>query len=99
MYESESFIQIQTPDSKDIIVLEKNENPGVTNEGIIHFGFRLQQPTDVQELVDQVESAGGRIKESGEFVDGEPYVFAYDPDGYEIEIWYEQIPPGLDAFS
>jgi hypothetical protein len=26
---------------------------------------------------------------------GEPYLFAADPDGYEIEIWYE-IPTKVD---
>ena len=24
-----------------------------------------------------------------EFVPGEPYLFATDPDGYEVEVWYE----------
>ena len=39
---------------------------------------------------DGVAEAGGTIKERGEFVPGEPYVFVSDPDGYEIEIWYEE---------
>ncbi len=29
------------------------------------------------------------MKEHGEFVPGEPYVFAADPDGYIVELWYE----------
>jgi hypothetical protein len=28
-------------------------------------------------------------------VPGEPYIFALDPDGYEIEIWYE-LPTSVD---
>jgi hypothetical protein len=26
-------------------------------------------------------------------VPGEPYLFAIDPDGYEIEIWFEKPTP------
>ena len=42
-----------------------------------------------------VQSAGGTILRQGEFVPGEPYVFFTDPDGYEVEIWYE-IPTPID---
>jgi catechol 2,3-dioxygenase-like lactoylglutathione lyase family enzyme len=42
-----------------------------------------------------VEAAGGVIRDQGEFVPGEPYVFFSDPDGYEVEIWYE-IPTPVD---
>jgi hypothetical protein len=42
-----------------------------------------------------VKEAGGTITETGEFVPGEPYLFAADPDGYTIELWYE-IPTPID---
>ena len=42
-----------------------------------------------------MRKAGGTIKERGEFVPGEPYVFFVDPDGYDVEIWYE-IPTPVD---
>ena len=42
-----------------------------------------------------VQQAGGKITSTGEFVPGEPYLFATDPDGYTIEIWYE-IPTPVD---
>jgi hypothetical protein len=45
-----------------------------------------------------VAAAGGRVKSQGEFCPGEPYVFAADPDGYEIEIWFE-IPTPVDPPS
>jgi hypothetical protein len=35
----------------------------------------------------------GKVREHGEFVAGEPYVFFADPDGYEVEIWYERPTP------
>lgn len=99
MYKQKDFIQVQTPGNKDIIVFEKG-NPLFDNkENIIHFGFRLQDPRDIDHAMQTVKAAGGKIKESGEFVPGEPYMFFYDPDGYEIEIWYEKIPDALESFQ
>ena len=39
--------------------------------------------------VAEVERAGGKILRRGEFGPGFPYVYVADPDGYQIEIWYE----------
>jgi hypothetical protein len=36
-----------------------------------------------------VERAGGRLLRRGEFAPGLPYAYVADPDGYEIEIWFE----------
>jgi catechol 2,3-dioxygenase-like lactoylglutathione lyase family enzyme len=92
MYLKDGFAQIQTPGTNDIIVFEENKKlAGKVNGGILHFGFRLINPVDIGKVLKTVKSAGGKIKESGEFVTGEPYVFFYDPDGYEIEVWYEKI--------
>ena len=33
--------------------------------------------------------AGGTAISRGEFAPGLPYAFVKDPDGYEIEIWFE----------
>ena len=71
------------------------ENPKLAGKagGIAHFGFRLQDPKDIGRAARAVKKAGGRVKEQGEFVAGEPYLFATDPDGYEIEIWFERPTP------
>jgi catechol 2,3-dioxygenase-like lactoylglutathione lyase family enzyme len=58
--------------------------------GVTHFGFRLTSPDDIDAAVEQLTAAGAEISERGEFVPGEPYVFAKDPDGYVIEVWYEK---------
>ena len=47
------------------------------------------------ETVQAVEAAGGRVLSQGEFVPGEPYLFATDLDGYEFEIWFE-LPTPVD---
>ena len=92
-YHSERFIQVETPGCHDVIVFEQAsaEEIGQRGEtgGIRHFGFRLVDPADIDAAARAVEEAGGTILSRGEFCPGEPYIFAADPDGYEIEIWYE----------
>jgi len=39
--------------------------------------------------VKAVKRAGGKLLRRGEFAPGLPYAYVHDPDGYEIEIWYE----------
>ena len=90
MYVTEQVIQLQTPGSHDIIVLDKKNGEFETTAGVKHFGFRLIDLTDIKLIISEIENAGGIIKESGEFCPGEPYVFFYDPDGYEVEVWYEK---------
>lgn len=63
--------------------------------GIVHFGFRLKRPADIANATAAIRAAGGTIKDQGEFAPGEPYVFFKDPDGCEVEIWYE-IPMPVD---
>jgi len=99
MYQTDDFIQLQTPGSRDILVMEKSDDIPHNNNGIMHFGFRLKNRIDMEAFVVDVANAGGQIKEKGEFVPGEPYAFIYDPDGYEIEVWYEKIPPELSSFN
>ncbi len=90
MYASDDFIQLQTPNSRDIIVLEKSKGEISNTGGIKHFGFRLIDPAEIDLVVTEIEKAGGKIKQYGGFCPGEPYVFFYDPDGYEIEVWFEK---------
>ena len=99
MYQTDDSIQLQTPGSRDILVMEKSDDVPHNNNGIMHFGFRLKNRIDMEAFVVDVANAGGQIKEKGEFVPGEPYAFIYDPDGYEIEVWYENIPPELSSFN
>ena len=94
VYKQEDFIQAQTPGSRDVLVFERGKRAGKSG-GIAHFGFRLTKAADLPKALKAIRSAGGRIRRHGEFVPGEPYVFFSDPDGYEVEIWYE-IPTAVD---
>jgi catechol 2,3-dioxygenase-like lactoylglutathione lyase family enzyme len=95
VYEDDAFIQAQTPGSRDVLVFERNARAAGRKGGVAHFGFRLTRAADIERARDAVRSAGGTITDTGEFVPGEPYVFFRDPDGYEVEIWYE-IPTAVD---
>jgi len=95
VYKQDGFVQLQTPGTRDVLVFEKQPKRAGKAGGIAHFGFRLQNPADIDAAARAVKKAGGKIKKQGEFVPGEPYLFATDPDGYEIEIWYE-LPTPVD---
>jgi len=99
MYAYEHFIQVQTPGTNDIIVFETHKEEVPPEKAGFHFGFRLTKPSGIEKVIDIVQEAGGTIKDSGEFAPGEPYVFFYDPDGYEIEVWFENIPDSHRSFN
>jgi predicted enzyme related to lactoylglutathione lyase len=90
MYHENGFVQLTTPGCNDILVFEeKKDVPIGETGGIAHFGFRLKNSNDIDEIVNKITVAGGTIIDKGEFVPGSPYVFFKDPDGYEVEVWYE----------
>ncbi len=89
VYREKKFIQAQTPGARDVLVLEEGNKDVGRSGGIKHFGFRLADPRDIDRAAAAIERAGGKIKHRGEFCPGEPYVFFTDPDGYEVEVWYE----------
>ena len=99
MYNDPEFVQVPTPGSKDVIVFIKKNKPLPKANPGFHFGFRLPAPSAVGTIIKTIKNAGGKIKETGEFIPGEPYVFFYDPDGYEVEIWFENIPASLKSFN
>lgn len=93
VYEGDDFVQAQTPGSRDVLVFERRARLAGRRGGVAHFGFRLQRARDISRAVTAIRAAGGRIRKQGEFIPGEPYVFFADPDGYEVEIWYELPTP------
>lgn len=98
VFRENGFIQAQTPGTRDVIVFEENRSKAGKTGGVAHFGFRLVNPADIDAAAQEVERAGGKILSRGEFCPGEPYVFAADPDGYEVEIWYE-LPTLVDPVA
>src|SRR3989442_4979192 len=95
VYRQDGFLQAQTPGSRDVLVFERARKDIGQSGGVRHFGFRLVDPRDIAGVARLVEEAGGVVKSQGEFCPGEPYVFFSDPDGYEVEVWYE-LPTPVD---
>ena len=88
-YRDENSVQVLGPGPHDVLAFERRPAAAGAAGGVIHFGFRLIRPEDIDAAVALVETAGGTITSRGEFAPGLPYAFVRDPDGYEIEIWFE----------
>lgn len=89
VYRDEDSVQVRGPVGKGIIAFERDKANAGRRGGVSHIGFRLVDPKDIDVAVRDIERAGGKVLRRGEFVPGEPYVFFLDPDGYEVEVWYE----------
>ena len=88
-YRDDSQVQVQGPGRWDVLAFEKAPRHAGKVGGIGHFGFRLVEPGDIDEAVTAAVAAGGTLLRRGEFSPGFPYAYIADPDGYEIEIWFE----------
>lgn len=88
-FRDDATIQVLGPGAHDVIAFERRPADAGARGGIIHFGFRLVRADDIDAAVTAVEEAGGTVVSRGEFAPGLPYAFVTDPDGYEIEIWFE----------
>lgn len=82
--------QVKTPGCHDVIAFEERKRGSVGKTGgIEHFGFRLVDPKDIDKAVKDAVAGGGKLLRRGEFAPGLPYAYIADPDGYEVEIWFE----------
>lgn len=94
-YHDPDHVEVQTPSSHDAIAFMRSDGPALgrarESEGMAHFGFRLRRPGDVRRAAELLRDAGATDIRTGEFLPGEPYVFARDPDGYEVEVWFEPV--------
>jgi catechol 2,3-dioxygenase-like lactoylglutathione lyase family enzyme len=88
-WREEHVVHVRTPGNHDVITFEQKAEGAGESGGIAHFGFRLTDPKDIEDAVREVERAGGRLLRRGEFAPGYPYAYVSDPDGYEVEIWFE----------
>lgn len=84
-----TMVFLRTPGAYDTITI--NEDPERADDagrrdGVDHFGFRLQDPDDLERAIKEVEAAGGKLVERGNHGPGIPYAYVSDPDGYLIEL-------------
>lgn len=87
-FRDKNSIQVLGPGEHDVLAFVKADKTGIKG-GINHFGFRLRSAADIEHAISTAKASGAIIKSTGEFSPGFPYLFLLDPDGNEIEIWYE----------
>ncbi len=92
-FRDENYIQALGPGEHDVLAFERRDDHGLSG-GINHFGFRLTSPDGIESVIEKAKAVGATILRHGERRSGEPYMYIADPDGYEIEIWYEPHPGG-----
>jgi predicted enzyme related to lactoylglutathione lyase len=88
-FRDEATIHAKTPGALDVLTFDQTADRPGESAGIVHFGFRLVRAQDIDVAVGEVERAGGKLLRRGQFAPGYPYAYVSDPDGYEIEIWFE----------
>ncbi len=88
-FREEGRIHARTPGCQDVITFDQTVPKTGDIGGVVHFGFRLTKPEDIDSAVQDVERAGGQLLRRGEFSPGYPYAYVADPDWYEVEIWFE----------
>lgn len=82
-------VQVLGPGPYDVLVFTEDPERAGSAAGLSHFGFRLIEAADIDQAVETALAAGGTLLRRGEHAPGFPYAYIADPDGYEIELWYE----------
>jgi catechol 2,3-dioxygenase-like lactoylglutathione lyase family enzyme len=83
------MVMLNTPGSRDVVTLWQTGGPYGDMGSLRHFGFRLRDPGDIDRALADVVSAGGNVLRRGDRGSDECFAFVTDPDGYKIELWYE----------
>jgi catechol 2,3-dioxygenase-like lactoylglutathione lyase family enzyme len=89
----EGCVMLQTPGAHDIFTINARsveaKDVGAMG-GVAHFGFRLREPVEMSKVLEAAAQLGGNpVEHGGSKEKGRLYAFAKDPDGYEVEIFWE----------
>jgi catechol 2,3-dioxygenase-like lactoylglutathione lyase family enzyme len=84
--EGPAMVFLKPLNSLDTVTLNESPTRAGAAGGIDHFGFRLVDKAELDDAINEVEKAGGRLIGRGEHSPGHPYAYVADPDGYTIEL-------------
>ncbi len=85
-WEGKTMVFLQSPGVDETITLcEAKADEPIAGGGVSHFGFSIGK-NHLDEIIRQVEHAGGKLQRRGEHAPGAPYAYLTDPDGYVIEL-------------
>ena len=87
--EGPAMVFLRTRGAEDTVTL--NADPALHHlagdgGGVQHVGFRLVEKDDLDDAIEQVVAAGGRLLRRGEHEPGHPFAYVADPDGYTLEL-------------
>jgi catechol 2,3-dioxygenase-like lactoylglutathione lyase family enzyme len=81
------MVFLSTPGAHDTITLcQAEKRAPVGPRGVTHFGFGLAEKGKLDQAIEQVVRAGGKLLSRGEHAPGVHYAYFADPDGYVIEL-------------
>jgi catechol 2,3-dioxygenase-like lactoylglutathione lyase family enzyme len=81
------MVFLNTPGASDTLTLcQAGDGDPIGGGGVSHFGFLIAKRGKLDEAVEQVTRAGGKLLSRGEHAPGVPYAYLADPDGYVIEL-------------
>lgn len=83
---------LKTPGSHEVFTLNarpESADTAGTMGGIAHFGFRVRDANAMASLDALIAACGGTVSQKGTR-GNERYLFANDPDGYEVEFFAEE---------
>ena len=87
LHRSGEMAFLRTPGRHECLTLRQVEDGRAGDVGgIDHFGFPLEDPSELDAAIDEVLAAGGRLIERGALEGGVPTAFVADPDGYHIQL-------------
>jgi len=85
-WEGKTMVFLHSPGATDTITLcQAKPSDPVAGGGVSHFGFSIGKG-NLDEMVQQVVSAGGKLQRRGQHAPGVPFAYVNDPDGYVIEL-------------
>lgn len=84
VFRSDNIAFVGYPDSDTAVGLLKDY--ASAGGGPRYVGFHLDHSLNLDEVVGEIASAGGRIMERGEHAPGVPFARITDPDGNELWI-------------
>lgn len=85
--EGDDMVFIGADGGHDLITLHQVQpNEPIAGGGISHFGFRFDRSDSWEDIIAQIERAGGKLRNRGAHGPGQPFAYFHDPDGYLVEI-------------
>ena len=87
-------VMLRTPGSHEVFTInaraEASTSAGEMG-GIAHFGFRLREPLEMTTVLEEAARLGGKPGDhGGRREKGRLYAYVTDPDGYEVELFWEE---------